>query len=89
MKFIEDLTMYGLGRRYLLELDSNETLPTNLDNFDMMLIRKCGVSNSIADKLLALECIVRRIEQANGNNMEASKLKLTAKGRNFEQSQGK
>lgn len=43
---------------YTMELES-----TRLDNFDRALIKECEESDSVADKLLALECIARRIEE--------------------------
>jgi hypothetical protein len=51
---------------YYLRISDCELVMAELDTFDIMLIRECDTSASVADKLLALETIVRRIEQAKG-----------------------
>lgn len=82
MKFEEHQVDMRGSRKYVLDLDDSELMPLNLDKFDRMLIRECGASNSIADKLLALECIVRKIEQSHGIFEESQKLQPTAEGSN-------
>lgn len=41
-----------------------------LYDFDKKLLEECSKSNSVADKLLALETIARRLEQLNPNKPE-------------------
>ena len=48
---------------YRLTLCKSDLIFVNLDPIDRALIHECEASNSVADKLLALECITRRIEQ--------------------------
>lgn len=64
MKFEMSIECHGKDVKYLLTLEGDETFPLNLDHFDRLLIKECDQSNSIADKLLALETITRRIEQS-------------------------
>ena len=45
--------------------NSLELVLIRLNKWDKLLIKECERSDSIADKLLALECIARKIEKAN------------------------
>jgi len=71
MKFIKYRRPDALEPRvnttiYQLTIEDTEFVLAPLDTFDLMLIRECDTSNAVADKLLALETIVRRIEQSQG-----------------------
>ena len=46
-----------------LEIEGFELECAELKDFDRALFRECEKSNSIADKFLALETLVRRIEE--------------------------
>jgi hypothetical protein len=48
---------------YHLEISDVEFVLMRLDNFDTLLLKECEGSDSIADKLLALETLARRIEE--------------------------
>ena len=48
--------------RWLLEFTNQEFVVNELSWFDRALLAECDKSNSIADKLLALETIARKIE---------------------------
>lgn len=48
---------------YHLELSQVDLEEVPLDNFDRALLRECSGSSSIADALLCLEMIARRLEQ--------------------------
>lgn len=50
---------------YYIRIEDFELQFAPLDEFDMRLIRECDKSIAVADKLLALEAIVRKIEIAN------------------------
>lgn len=52
-------------RRYVLILERGDLERFIPEPFDLALIRECDQSASIADKLLALECIARRIENGS------------------------
>lgn len=47
-----------------LEIDATDVLEAALDPTDRALLRECEHSSSISDKLLALETIARRVEEA-------------------------
>lgn len=49
--------------KVMLEIDGYEYMAAGLDHFDRLLIRECEGSDKTSDKLLALETIVRRIEE--------------------------
>jgi hypothetical protein len=50
--------------RYVLEISGGDYARMKpLDGFDIRLLRECEDSESIADRLLGLEVIARRIEQ--------------------------
>ena len=46
-----------------LVIEGYELLETRLTEFDLLLLRECEHSESIADKLLGLETLTRRIEE--------------------------
>lgn len=52
--------------RWVLEVDPLEFGPGVLDERTLRLTQECLQSESVADKLLALETIVRNIEIKNG-----------------------
>lgn len=47
----------------MLKIDQLEIMCAKLTDFDRALFRECEESKSIADKLLALETMARRIEE--------------------------
>lgn len=49
---------------FTLMITASERVAARLDDWDRRLIAECEKSSSISDKLLALETIVRRIEEA-------------------------
>ena len=51
-------------RVFTLTLTQRDMITVNLYQFDHVLLAECDASPSIADKLLGLECIARRLEQA-------------------------
>ena len=59
------------GKRYVLDIPDLEYMRARFDNWDYMLLRDCeGEGRTIADALLALETIARRIEQSNPTGTE-------------------
>ena len=46
-----------------LEITDADQVACRLDPWDMRLAEECGKSNSLADKLLWLETLARRIEE--------------------------
>lgn len=48
-----------------LAIEENEIARAQFNRFDELLISECEKSEKVSDKLLALETIVRKIEQAN------------------------
>lgn len=63
MKYREEIDVCTNDRKIFLELDLFDISMARLDKWDRHLLAECEKSNSIADKLLALECVVRRIEE--------------------------
>ena len=51
-------------RTYTLKLCMGELIAGTLYEFDRRLIAECEASDKVSDKLLALETIVRRIEES-------------------------
>lgn len=51
-------------RVYTLRIGSGEMVRANLRPFDRVLIADCEGSDKVSDKLLALETIARRVEEA-------------------------
>lgn len=47
-----------------LEIDGSEYMRASLTSFDHALIQDCETSDKLSDRLLALETIVRRIEES-------------------------
>jgi len=68
MKLIEESTSYNKCKRYILEFEGDDLMVMQPDRFTRMLISECGNSNSVADKLLALEHIARNIESERSKN---------------------
>jgi len=66
MKFQYRRDLTTNATHYYLVLEDADVAWAPLDQFDRMLIKECEGSKSIADKLLALECIARKIEEAEG-----------------------
>lgn len=62
MNFTVEEEGFGLSKKYVLFLENNELVRLLPDTFTRQLLYECDKSNSIADKLLALEHIVRKIE---------------------------
>lgn len=48
---------------FLLEWDEHDLIHLDLDGMDRRLLAECSHSDGIADKLLGLECLARRLEQ--------------------------
>jgi len=53
---------------YKLEIDNFELYKVSFYSHDRLLFDECEKSDKISDKLLALEKVVRRIEESNGKN---------------------
>jgi hypothetical protein len=51
-------------RTYTLRVSLSEIVPRTMYDFDRAVIRECEASGKVSDKLLALETIVRRIEES-------------------------
>ena len=51
---------------YNLELNASDLAEIDLDRYDMALLSECE-DGSIADKLIGLECIARKIESVNND----------------------
>ena len=62
MKFEMQENIERSARSYLLRISDAEFSSMLLSKFDRLLIDECDGSEKISDKLLALETIVRRIE---------------------------
>jgi hypothetical protein len=52
---------------FVLEIGGEEQASISLDRFDVLLLNECNKNDSIADKLLALETIARKIEQTEAD----------------------
>lgn len=65
MKFEQSHKVVTDERVYTLTLTGSEMTAVELHEFDKLLLRECETSGKISDKLLALETIVRRIEEAS------------------------
>jgi hypothetical protein len=54
--------------RYTLDVDARALAEVDLDDVDRALLRECGADDaSIADRLLALEMLMRRMQEQTGN----------------------
>ena len=51
---------------YSLEFSASDLMEINLDRYDMALLSECE-DGSIADKLVGLECIARKVESVNSD----------------------
>ncbi len=65
MKFTDFYTEGTDIRTWTLVLDGAEIVRAKLDDFDHRVLADCsGADATVSDKLLALEILVRRIEEA-------------------------
>jgi hypothetical protein len=64
MKLVIQRSDYDLKLQVLLEIEGHEYSRAKLTAFDRLLLDDCEGSDKASDKLLALETIVRRIEEA-------------------------
>lgn len=51
----------------IAEWDEFDLIPLGLGQFELALLRECDASDSMADKLLALEMLVRKYEHYRAN----------------------
>ena len=51
-------------QKVCIEITLTDQLRAKLQNWDHLLLRECEKSTSIADKVLGLEMITRRIEES-------------------------
>lgn len=63
MKFIYVQDTISRAEVYQLRIEDHELEFAPLDTFDLLLLKECGTSSAISDKLLALKTIARRIEE--------------------------
>lgn len=64
MRLIKDQDYRTGVTKYILEVDDHDQMLADFDWFDTLLMRDCELPGStIADKLLALEMMARRIEE--------------------------
>lgn len=54
--------------QFTLTWEADELANIKLDAADLALLRECDKSLSVADKLLGLECLARRLEQHVASN---------------------
>ena len=65
MEYKETMDPLTRDRIITVVLREEDFVVNNLfDEFDRLLLEECGKSNSVADKILALETVVRRYEQS-------------------------
>lgn len=64
MRFITRVDLERDSFVYTLEIENADIIAIPLDSMDHTLIDECEKSHKIADKLLGLEMVVRKIEQA-------------------------
>lgn len=62
MKYTEYHYLNGCSKA-TLTIDVLDFLEFKPDEFSRLLFKECESSGSIADKLLALECVARRLEE--------------------------
>lgn len=55
----------NLRRVFVLEIHESELIRVPLTAADRLVLQDCESSDSVADKLLALELIARKIEQSS------------------------
>ena len=65
IKFDVSYNLQKNKRTYTLSIDDANIIECRLSKFDRLLIEKCEESMFVADKLLGLETIIRRIEEEN------------------------
>jgi hypothetical protein len=63
LKYSESFDPTNLTNTVTIEINDLEMVLLKLDRFDRLLLDECNKSNKISDKLLALECMARRIEE--------------------------
>jgi len=56
--------VFPFKRKFTLIIDDLDYSRANFTRFNFLLIKKCSESKSIADKLLGLETVARRIEES-------------------------
>lgn len=54
-------------KEYILRISGYDIVTARFDEWDRRLLEECDKSDNIADKLLALECMARRIERSKGD----------------------
>jgi hypothetical protein len=65
MEYKETMDPLTRDRIITVVLREEDFVVNNLfDEFDRLLLEECEKSNSVADKILALETVVRRYEQS-------------------------
>ena len=64
MKFEANTDTETGDRTFTLRISSIDLRDVNLTNFDALLLSECEKSPKISDKVLALETLVRRIEES-------------------------
>ena len=65
MRYTEETDTRSHAMKITVEIDDLEMVGCKTDEFDRRLLRECNRSSSVADKILALETIARRIEEAS------------------------
>lgn len=55
---------YDFTREFYVRWNEHDLITLQLDDVDLALLRECDASPLLSDKLLALEMLARRIEQA-------------------------
>ena len=63
MRYTEETDTKSLATKITIEIDHLEMVGCKTDESDRRLLRESNRSSSIADKILALEIIARRIEE--------------------------
>ena len=64
MRLVTTRSEQGDGYVVQLKLDASDLVMAKLTPHDRMLLSECENSSAISDKLLALETIARRVEEA-------------------------
>ena len=64
MIYKEEIRPLTNSRVFTIVLSEKDFITGELDNLDTLLLEECGKSNKISDKLLALQTITKRCEEA-------------------------
>lgn len=64
MKFTFDDDHNNAVRRYVIEFSAFEMATAQFSSLDLALMRESNISTKVSDRLLALEMIASRIEEA-------------------------